>query len=77
VGRYKPKTFILSGGVAANKQLRERLQAEIKESSPGTAYLVPEISLCTDNAAMIGAVAFYREKKQASLDFSAEPNLSF
>jgi len=79
VGEYKPKTFILSGGVAANKMLRETLGSEISKVSPKTSYLIPDTSLCTDNAAMIGAAAYYHInlKKVPKGTFSAEPNLKF
>jgi N6-L-threonylcarbamoyladenine synthase len=78
VNKYQPKTFILSGGVAANKMLRERLEKEIKVVSPNTKYITPEPSLCTDNAAMIASVTYWRVKTgkaNPTLDFSAEPNL--
>lgn len=78
--KYKPKTFILSGGVAANKQLREILKANIKKVSPTTSYLIPEFKLCTDNAGMMAAAAYYKIKKdretiKKDYSFSAEPNL--
>lgn len=83
VEEYKPKTFILSGGVAANKMLRETLESAIKKSSPDTCYLIPDTNLCTDNAGMIAAAAYYRIKKarsselKAQSQFAAEPNLKF
>lgn len=50
---YPPhdKNFILSGGVAANMYLRKKLQYAI--SNHGFNLIAPEISLCTDNGAMI------------------------
>jgi N6-L-threonylcarbamoyladenine synthase len=45
------KHFILSGGVAANMYLRQKLQYTV--STHGFNLIAPEISLCTDNAAMI------------------------
>lgn len=45
------KNFILSGGVAANMYLRKKLQYAI--SNHGFNLIAPEISLCTDNGAMI------------------------
>ena len=44
----------LAGGVAANSALREKLQSQ----SPVPVYF-PSLSLCTDNAAMVGAAAFF------------------
>lgn len=78
VKKYKPKTFILSGGVAANELLRDTLKKRISECSPNTKYLIPEKLLCTDNAAMIASVAYWRIKTgnaETTLDFAAEPNL--
>ncbi len=74
--RYKPKTIMLGGGVAANKLLRERfkkLATRYKLQST-----IPAFEYCTDNAAMIGLAAFYRIKnKKAKFPktFSAKPNL--
>jgi N6-L-threonylcarbamoyladenine synthase len=48
------KQILLAGGVAANSSLRDRFLAE----SP-LPLLIPPPILCTDNAAMIGACAFY------------------
>lgn len=75
IKEFDPKTFILSGGVAANEGLRVKLKNEIKKVSPETNYLIPELSFCTDNAAMIGAAAFYhlKENKIGSL-VAADPN---
>lgn len=75
IQKYQPKTFILSGGVAANKDLREKLGQEIKKVSPQTLYLIPDSDYCTDNAAMIGAAAFYHNEKHIVSDFNPEPNL--
>jgi N6-L-threonylcarbamoyladenine synthase len=75
VEKYKPKTFILAGGVAANKKLRTDLGCALNDFTPDTKYLIPDISLCGDNAAMIGAVAAFRQDSEASGDFSANPGL--
>ena len=56
-GYYGAKTVMLSGGVAANKLLREtyKLQATSYKLNP----LIPSLEYCTDNAAMIAAAAFF------------------
>lgn len=45
---------VLAGGVAANKELRRKLQ----EQSPVPVYL-PKFEYCTDNAAMVAAAAHF------------------
>ena len=49
--------FVLAGGVAANSHLRASL-SELCESR-GIGFYVPPKPLCGDNAAMIGAQAYY------------------
>jgi N6-L-threonylcarbamoyladenine synthase len=60
---YQPTSVVIAGGVAANselrKQLRERLPIHI-EYAP--------MNLCTDNAAMIAALTYYRAKLQEPAD---------
>ncbi|MEN9935396.1 MAG: hypothetical protein RLZZ387_1975 [Chloroflexota bacterium] len=63
---------LLAGGVAANARLRE----ELVRRSP-VPVRVPALSLCTDNAAMIAAAAFYRfaDGRQDGWDLDVVPNL--
>lgn len=61
--KYQPKAFTLSGGVAANRRLREELKQRIKESFPDVLFSVPPPQMCTDNAGMIGLLAYYKTKK--------------
>ncbi|CAM3623658.1 tRNA (adenosine(37)-N6)-threonylcarbamoyltransferase complex transferase subunit TsaD [Marinicrinis lubricantis] len=76
VRQYGAKQLLLAGGVAANRGLRQQLSAKCEEQ--GIPLLYPSMSLCTDNAAMIGAAAFLKWEKQqfSSLDLKAEPLLS-
>lgn len=53
------KQLIVGGGVSANKGLRAVLAKEIK----GVEVLIPEFKYCTDNAAMIGAAAYFQVTK--------------
>lgn len=53
--KYKAKTIIMSGGVAANKMLRNKMKNAAKKIRAG--LVVPEFSLCTDNALMIANAA--------------------
>lgn len=56
---FQPKSLIIGGGVAASIPLRQALSHEIDT----TIEYAPQI-LCTDNAAMIGARAFYQIKTE-------------
>ncbi len=55
--KYKAKTITLSGGVAANRKLRNDLAAAA--TSNKMQFIVPDYSLCTDNAAMIAIAAYF------------------
>ena len=50
-------TLLLAGGVSANSRLRERIDELCVKN--GYKLYYPPLSLCTDNAAMIGAAAAY------------------
>jgi N6-L-threonylcarbamoyladenine synthase len=67
----------LAGGVAANSALRERvLDACIAD---GLRAFVPSRTMCTDNAAMVAATAWYRLREDGPTPMSAgaEPALRF
>jgi N6-L-threonylcarbamoyladenine synthase len=51
------RRVVLSGGVAANSELRKRMKAMGEER--GVEIYIPSLSLCTDNAAMIAAAGYY------------------
>lgn len=54
------KTVVLAGGVAANSELRKRLE-ELK--SQGYNTHAPELKYCTDNASMVASCAYYNPIK--------------
>jgi N6-L-threonylcarbamoyladenine synthase len=64
----KVKWVAMAGGVSANSRLREEMARRAAEE--GLNLSIPEFKYCTDNAAMIGSVAYYlRGKvKKSSLD---------
>ncbi len=49
---YSVKQILLAGGVAANEGLRTQLQKQMNQL-PEVELVIPPLSLCTDNAAMI------------------------
>ncbi len=55
------KKIVLAGGVSANSELRSRMQAEC--DSKGLSLYFPPLKYCGDNAAMVGAQAFYEFKE--------------
>lgn len=59
---FDVKQVILAGGVAANKGLRQRIKQEIKDKE----ILIPSMEFCTDNAAMIGAAAYFQFLKEGA-----------
>lgn len=73
------KQLVLAGGVAANQGLREELITTMKQELPDVELLIPPLSLCGDNAAMIGAAAYveYNRQQFAGYDLNAQPGLTF
>lgn len=75
IREFQPKTFLLGGGVSANKKLRETLAAEIQKENSEISFHIPFSKYCMDNAAMIALVGYYRRKKsEKNLFIAANPN---
>lgn len=78
LSRYPGYDLAVAGGVAANSHLRKRL-SEVA-TAHGVKLFIPPLSLCGDNAAMIGAQAFYEYEigniADSSLNASALDSIS-
>jgi N6-L-threonylcarbamoyladenine synthase len=68
--------ILVTGGVAANRELRARFTAEAARR--GLKVSFPTLALSTDNAAMIAAAAWPRlvAREFADADLSANPSLA-
>jgi N6-L-threonylcarbamoyladenine synthase len=73
---YDVRTLFVSGGVAANRELRTTFEREA--GMQGLPVFFPSRALSTDNAAMIAAAAFPKFLRQefVSLDFCAEAGMA-
>jgi N6-L-threonylcarbamoyladenine synthase len=69
---YRVEQILLSGGVAANKLLRQEMAGRTD-----LPVLYPPISLCTDNAAMVAGAAYFRYQAgyRSGWDLDVIPNL--
>ena len=69
-------TLVLAGGVAANRRLRERMDAMMAEEGGRTFY--PRLEFCTDNGAMIAYAGWQRLRagERAGPEFNARPRWS-
>lgn len=71
--KYKPKTIVLAGGVAANTALRAQLTTEIEKKLPNISLFLPEKKYTTDNAAMIASAGYfnyYKHKNKAFINYN-------
>lgn len=73
--KYGYKKIALAGGVSANSMLRSRCEKMCKEN--GWELYLPKLSLCGDNAAMVGSQAYYEYMSGniANLDLNAKATL--
>jgi N6-L-threonylcarbamoyladenine synthase len=72
---FQARSLLICGGVARNKRLRTEFERRSRAANLGS--YIPSPKLCTDNAAMVGALALARiksgEKMKSSLDLDAYP----
>lgn len=70
------KTLVVAGGVGANSRLREKLKE--KSEKENIKVFFPDLKFCTDNAAMIGSMAYYYLKAGiglSDLSLTGKPNV--
>ncbi len=75
VKEYGLSKFAIAGGVASNSKLRAAMKEACEKN--GVEFYYPSSILCTDNAAMIGAAAYYEyiNGTRHGWDLNAVPNL--
>ncbi len=68
------KTIVLAGGVSANSYIRKKFMDLEKEN---IKIYMPDLKLCTDNAAMIASAGYYNyiNGKRDNMNLNAIPNL--
>jgi len=76
--QYKARTIALGGGVSANANLQSTLAKRVKKHAPDVQMLIPDRSLTTDNAIMIGVAGYFRHlsgEKDNPFTITAQGNL--
>ncbi len=68
---YGARALLVSGGVAANRELRHRIAVEAAKRNLPVAF--PQVALSTDNAAMIAAAAWPKWLARSFADDTLEP----
>jgi len=76
IKRIGAKTVLLGGGVAANSELRRRLQEMCETAVPVKKLLVAPKQYCTDNAVMVASLAYYKYQARLFADLNLEPKAS-
>ncbi|QNR08704.1 tRNA (adenosine(37)-N6)-threonylcarbamoyltransferase complex transferase subunit TsaD [Macrococcoides canis] len=73
---YEIKQLLICGGVAANRGIRARMEQMCADKD--VKLLIPPLNLCTDNAAMIGAAAYYEyiAGKFGAMDLNGRSNIN-
>jgi N6-L-threonylcarbamoyladenine synthase len=76
IAKFSPKSFLLAGGVSANKRLRKKFNISINKKYKKTKLYIPPIELCTDNASYIASCAFFNFQPKSWKNISANPSLT-
>ena len=75
IDKTNMEKVVLAGGVSANSYIRKQFKE--LENKENIKIYYPELSLCTDNAAMIAVAGYYEyiSGKKSELSLNAIPNL--
>jgi len=71
--KFRARTVLLGGGVAANNMLREAVEQMCASSRPARALLVAPKRYCTDNAVMVASLAYHKYRAGLFADMTLEP----
>jgi N6-L-threonylcarbamoyladenine synthase len=84
--KYKAKSIILGGGVAANQELRTQMAKRVSGLRANLNFLVPPREFCTDNALMMAVATYFKwqkltlaqkeKAKQSWQNIKVDPNLN-
>lgn len=74
IERYQSKSVLMAGGVAANKQLREKLRETVEGQN--LKFFCPALKYCGDNAAMVGAAAVMAPNEVRTETLKPDPGLA-
>ncbi|MGB9005713.1 MAG: hypothetical protein WCB96_08320 [Candidatus Aminicenantales bacterium] len=72
VSLYHPRTLLLAGGMARDKRLRTEFEAFARKQ--GLSFFIPSPKLCTDNAGMVGALAWKRYERRGGGELDLRMN---
>ncbi len=73
--KYRVKSILLGGGVAANKRLTEKFKLKIENLKLKIDLYIPPPSLCTDNASYIASYAYFHNHPVLWREIQARPDL--
>jgi N6-L-threonylcarbamoyladenine synthase len=71
------KSVLLAGGVAANRYLRSSLADRLAKEVRAVRFFEPELTYCTDNAAMIAMAGYWNSRHRSADDWrtvAVDPN---
>ena len=74
--KFRPRSLLLAGGVAANLRLREKFESQIEIRKLKVDFRVPPPNLCTDNAAYIASFAYFNYRPVSEEIINARPQLT-